>query len=302
MSALNIPAAESESTVNAWRVLVAMGNHGLAASESGGKVREIRFRRRIGRPLPGDRVLLDAEGGVSKVLPRNNLFGRGVRGRFQPLAANLDRLLIVIAPRPAPSPVLLDRYVAAAHIQGIAPTVVINKSDLPIPDAPPFDSLHALDCPVLRTVALDDGPMDELESCLAHGVHLLVGQSGVGKSSLANRLLPDLDLQTETLSRSTGKGRHTTTQARLFRTQGGWLADSPGVWEYGLWQMPRETLARGFPEFGHLAACRFRDCAHDGEPGCAVQTAVEEGGLDSSRLDAWHRLLKEQQRLGTGSP
>jgi ribosome biogenesis GTPase len=131
------------------------------------------------------------------------------------------------------------------------------------------------------------------------GTHLLAGQSGVGKTSLANALVPNRSGQTEALSRSTGKGRHTTTGARLLRMpSGGWLVDTPGVWEYGLWRMTREELGRGFPEFARLAGpCRFRDCSHRDEPGCAVRDAVARELIPASRLEAWHALLDEQQRL-----
>ncbi|MDT8438696.1 MAG: ribosome small subunit-dependent GTPase A [Wenzhouxiangellaceae bacterium] len=294
---------------DSWRVLLAMGNHGLAAQERHGgegapePLREIRFRRRIGRPLPGDRVVLDEAGTVTEILPRHNVFGRGVRGLFQPMAANLDTLLVVIAPEPAPSPVLVDRYLAAARIAAIEPVLVINKCDLPLPSTAPFNALDSLNCPIHRTMALSDDRLDGLARRIDRGLHLLAGQSGVGKSTLANRLLPDLDQQTETLSRATGKGRHTTTHARLFRTPGGgWLADTPGVWEYGLWRMPETELVRAFPEFSGLPGCRFRDCRHAGEPGCAVEAATASGDLAPGRLDAWRKLLAEQHRLAEGRP
>lgn len=294
-----IPAPES-GRHGAWRIVLALGNHGLAAVEHGTDPPiEVRFRRAIGRPLPGDRVELDDQHAVSRILPRTSTFGRGGRhGEFQAVAANLDTLLIVIAPQPAPSVDLLHRYVAAARIAGIQPLIIVNKCDLPIPEAPPFNALDDLSLPVLRVRTEPQADLDGLPFRLATGLHLLAGQSGVGKTSISNVLLPDLELQTEKLSRATGKGRHTTTSARLFRLPGGgWLGDTPGVWEYGLWRMPPTELARGFPEFHALPGCRFRDCRHEHEPGCAVRDAVEDGRVPASRHRAWLSLLREQDRL-----
>jgi ribosome biogenesis GTPase len=289
------------------RVITAMGNHGLAVRDFDGACGasepfEVRFRRNVGRPLPGDRVKLDGHGAVTAIVPRDSVFGRGVRGRFRPVAANLDRLLVVIAPEPAPSRALLHRYVAAARIQRVAVAVVINKSDLDVPAAVPFSDLDDLGVTVYRTRATTPPSLDGLADAMRTGVHLLAGQSGVGKTSLANALVPDRAGQTEALSRATGKGRHTTTGARLLRIPaGGWLVDTPGVWEYELWRMPPEELARGFPEFARLdRPCRFRDCRHADEPGCAVRSAVEHGELPESRLTAWRALLAEQRRLATG--
>jgi len=284
------------------RVVTALGNHGLAVTDDDvdpAEPFEIRFRRRVGRPLPGDRVELDDDSAVTRILPRDRVFGRGVRGRFHALAANLDRLLIVIAPEPAPSQALLYRYLTAARIQRIQPSIIVNKCDLAIPDQPPFSALAQLEIPIFRTHATPPCALDGLRESMSGGIHLLAGQSGVGKTSLANALIPDLAAQTRILSRTTGKGRHTTTSARLFRLPGGgWLVDTPGVWEYELWRMTPDELAQGFPECARIAAdCRFRNCLHRGEPGCAVLSAVESGQLPAFLLDAWRALLDEQQRL-----
>ncbi|MCA1780286.1 MAG: ribosome small subunit-dependent GTPase A [Xanthomonadaceae bacterium] len=291
--------------MDSWRILTALGNHGLAVPEpSPSDVPiEIRFRRSIGRPLPGDRVMLDRESGVTGILPRDSLFGRGTaNGRFQPMAANLTHLLIVIAPEPAPSVDLVHRYIAAACMQNIKPVVIVNKADLGVPDRPPFTHLHDLEIDVLHTCCTPPMDLDGLKTMLHGGVHLLAGQSGVGKSSLTNALLPDLALQTNRLSRSTGKGRHTTTGARLYHLpDNGWLIDTPGVWEYGLWRMTTTELEQGFPEFRPFRGqCRFRDCSHCHEPACAIRDAVGTGKLPDCRYQAWLNLLAEQRRLGLG--
>ncbi len=284
-------------------VIEAHSNRGVATTDSG-ELTAFHFPRRLGRPLPGDRIHLDQFGTLTAIEDRTNEFGRGDnRGRFKPLAANLDRALIVIAAEPAPSPDLLHRYVAAALIRGIRPVIVINKSDLPVPHRPPFNELASfsdLGIPVIPCRCQPKPELGELADIVASGVSLLAGQSGVGKTSLLNALVPDLARQTGELSRVTGKGTHTTTSATLHRLPtGAWLVDTPGVWEYGLWTMESAELERGFPEFAALdASCRFRNCRHLTEPGCAIRSASEDGQIPPARYQAWVRLLREQERLG----
>lgn len=284
------------------RVLTALGNHGLGVPEEAPRSEpiELHFRRRTGRPLAGDLVELDGDGAVARILPRTAVFGRGTtRGTFQPIAANLDTLLIVIAPEPAPSEDLLHRYLTAAWMQDVEPVVVINKADHAVPDVPPFTDLDELEVEVFRTRAVPPLDLGGLDARLSTGIHLLAGQSGVGKSSLANALMPDLSIQTSRLSHSTGKGRHTTTAAQLHAlASGGWLVDTPGVWEYGLWTLPTVELERGFPEFRPIEPCRFRNCTHEHEPGCAVRKAAEDGRVPDCRYRAWLRMLIEQRRIG----
>ncbi len=148
---------------------------------------------------------------------------------------------------------------------------------------------------VLKTSCKGDPGVAVLEPVLENRTSILVGQSGVGKSSLVRALLPDLDIQTGELSRVTGKGTHTTTTTILYALPGGGrLMDSPGVWEYGLWKLQDRELAAGFPEFApHADRCRFNDCLHLGEPDCAVRMAVESGHIRQWRHDAYTRLLDQ---------
>ena len=284
-------------------VVEAYANRGVALRDDR-RLAPFHFPRKLVRPLPGDQIELSSDDRLLAIAPRRNEFGRGdPRGRFRPVAANLDQAVIVIAAEPAPSVDLLHRYLAAALIAGIRPLVVINKTDLKLPDRPPFNELAAVEALGIATISTRCKPVilvEALEAQLAGKTSLLAGQSGVGKTSLLNALVPDLDAQTGALSAVTGKGRHTTTSATLHpRPDGGAVIDSPGVWEYGLWCMPTEQLIQGFPDLqAHADGCRFRNCSHDHEPGCAVRAAAESGQIHPGRYQAWSRLLLEQKRLG----
>jgi ribosome biogenesis GTPase len=284
-------------------VLEAWANRAVAEDDDG-RIVAFHLPRRMARPLPGQTVELDERDELTDVRPARTRFGRGdPRGRFKPIAVDLDQALIVIAPKPAPSPDLIHRYLAACHLCDVAPIIVINKSDLPLPDQAPFDQLKELEAlayPIIRTRCRPDADIDDLAVVLTGKTTLIAGQSGVGKTSLVNELVPDLQAQTGALSTVTGKGTHTTTSARLHHLPDrGWLIDTPGVWEYGLWSMSPAELVRGFPEFlAYRDRCRFRDCSHRQEPGCAVRAAAEAGELPQCRYEAWLRLLSDQARLG----
>lgn len=284
------------------RVLTTHSNHGIVSDPSG-QLKTFHFKRDLPRPLPGDLIDIDAADRVSRVHPRQTEFGRGDhKGQFKATAANIERLLIVIAPQPKPSPDLLTRYLVMAELQGLKATIVLNKADLEIPACPPFSDLDALDAigySVVHTSTKQPTTLDRLTSFIAGSISVLAGQSGVGKSSILNALIPDLGILTGALSKATGKGKHTTTTTQLFpMPQGGYLVDSPGVWEYGLWAVDVDVLAHAFVDFRpFLGHCHFRNCTHNHEPGCAIVEAVAQGKVAAFRLEAWRRLLREQQRL-----
>jgi len=287
-------------------VLVSYGGQGMVELDDGERL-DCKYRRSVGRPYCGDRVEIqraDSQSAVvTRILPRDNVFVRAdARQRKQPIAANLDQALIIIAARPAPSRDLVERYLVAIHSLGIRPVIVLNKAELLQPseydnDTPlgRLEDYRKLGYEVLHTSCKTTPGIDSLKSVFEHQTSILVGQSGVGKSSLINMLLPDLELQTGALSRTTGKGIHTTTTTIMYSMpDGGRLIDSPGVWEYGLWKMDAEELVNGFVEFQpFLGQCKFNDCRHNQEPECAVHEAAESGALLPWRYQAYLRLLSQ---------
>lgn len=289
-------------------VLVSYGSHGVVAPVGEAPV-PCLFRRRVGRPFCGDRVCIaPTEDGwvVEEITPRRNAFKRAdARGRAQIIAANLDRVIITLAVEPLPSRDLLDRYLVAVHCLGLEPVIVLNKAELLPPGEAlpgPLDRLphyEALGYSVLKTSCKGEPGVAALEPAVRDATSILVGQSGVGKSSLIGRLVPDREIQTGALSRVTGKGTHTTTTTILYDLPGGGhLVDSPGVWEYGLWEVEPAAIAAGFREFQPwLGACRFNDCRHDSEPGCAIKQAVADGEIAAWRHENYRRLLSQNDTL-----
>lgn len=289
-------------------VLVSYGGQGVVLLP-GGERKRCKFRRKVGRPYCGDHVLVgyadDESLVVESILPRRNHFVRAdERQRQHTIAANLDQVLIVVATRPLPSRDLMERYLLAVHSLGIEPIIVFNKVDLELADDETaagatvlahMPDYEALGYTVIRTSCKTEPGITDLQAVLKNNTSILVGQSGVGKSSLINQLLPDLHIQTGELSTSTGKGTHTTTSTKLYQfTGGGFLIDSPGVWEYGIWKLDREELAAGFVEFAPwLGQCRFNNCAHATEPECAIKQAVADGNIRDWRYQSYIRLLKQ---------
>ncbi len=252
----------------------------------------------------GDRVIFSVgdqdTGVVISQEDRHSVFSRpSPRGELKPVAANIDLVLVVLAPRPLPFLNLLDRYlVAAANLQ-LTPVILVNKSDLldGTPD-PVIDTVRAL-YPQLgyavQTVSARRGSgLHELMTTLAGKTAAIVGQSGVGKSSLVNALSPGLQAEVGNLSEASDKGTHTTTAARLFHLDGFDLIDSPGIREFHLWHISPQQLLDGFVEFHpYLGLCKFRDCGHRSEPGCALLAAVERGELSAARLQSYFRILAD---------
>jgi ribosome biogenesis GTPase / thiamine phosphate phosphatase len=274
----------------------------LGIEDEQGRIVQCQTRQHIGHPVCGDRVVWQATGETTGVVtalqPRHSVLSRpDYSGRDKPLAANLTQLVIVLAPEPDPSGYLLDQYLVTAELIQVKPLIAINKIDLLTgADADAFFARFAhyplIGYPLVQVSAKREHGLDALIDRLKGETSILVGQSGVGKSSLINALLPDLELETGRLSKATGLGRHTTSTATLYRLpQGGELIDSPGVRSFRLVDLTREEMEQGFPEFrAHIGQCRFHNCTHDHEPDCAILAAVETGEINPERLANFQRL------------
>lgn len=283
-------------------VITSTGNHCVVRTREG-ELHRCQLRGRRGtRPVCGDWVSWQAleQGGVIEAIQtRRNVLERGdFRGHPHALAANIDRLLLVIAPSPSPDPLLMDRYAVLAHALELPLSIWVNKIDTSQRSA----ALTQTTAPytrfgvkTLHGSALTGAGIDSLEALTANETVILAGQSGVGKSSLTQRLIPHLELRVGEISTISGQGRHTTSTTTWFaRPQGGALIDSPGVRTLRLDHLSAKAVLQGFPEIAAAAPqCRFRDCQHRQEPDCAVKHAIATGDITSQRLENWRLLSAE---------
>jgi len=256
----------------------------------------------------GDRVslerLADGSGAIGSVEPRRSRFSRrqpGPRGSWREdvMVANPDLVVAVFAcDRPPPNPRLIDRFLVVAEFNEVTATLVANKVEIVSREAAEavFEPYRRIGYEVIYTSAKAEIGLDQLRERLAGRLSIVTGPSGVGKSTLLNEIQPGLHLATGEVSEALSKGRHTTTNAELHPLDGGgYVADTPGIRELGLWQIPPDELAWCFPEFrDHLGGCAFSDCTHLHEPRCTLRRAVEEGQVTEARHDSYRRMLTEQ--------
>jgi ribosome biogenesis GTPase len=253
-----------------------------------------RFRSENISPLVGDRVVFqqhgDDKGTVTEILPRKNVFSR-------PSVANIDALVIVAsAAMPVTEPFLIDRMTAAAELVGAEPIICLNKCDLADADEL-YEIYSRAGFRVFRVSAETGAGTDALHGALRGLTSALTGNSGVGKSSILNAL--GLDLETGEVSEKLGRGRHTTRHVSLYDVDGALVTDTPGFSSFDAERAERRTAAElspAFREFApYLGECRFRDCTHTAEPGCAVIRAVQNGEISESRHHSYTRLYAEAE-------
>lgn len=276
--------------------------------DDGGNAVSALVRGRKLRPLTGDRVRYgfepDGTAVIRGILPRQSLLERiDNRGRGEGVAANVSLIAVVLAPHPTPDWQLVDRYLVAAALMNVAGAVIRNKRD--VADAAVDDRARAyaaIGYAFAATSAKTRLGLDELTRVLDGRRAVLVGQSGVGKSSLINALLAENAQAVGSLSRRKAIGRHTTTAAMLYRLPGGGeLIDSPGVRRYAPRIETPADLAHGFLELRRVEGqCRFNDCSHRREPGCAVLAAVEAGSISIERYRSYTALYETLANLGGG--
>ena len=263
-----------------------------------GQIMRCYQRNHLPPLVAGDRVRWQPEADTGVVVAmedRKNVFGRpDEAGTVKPVAANLDHVLVVVGTTPEPFSNLVDRYLVALENLSLDPAIVFNKADIAIPGQCDgfLNTYQAIGYPVFAVSATNGSGLDQLREFLHGSTATLVGQSGVGKSSLVNALGMGAIATVGGLSQGRVKGTHTTTAARLFHLPHFDLIDSPGIREFVLHQVTPQQLVNGYRELRSLASqCKFRNCAHLSEPGCAVRRASELGEVDGQRMQNFYQIL-----------
>ncbi len=280
----------------AGQVIAAYGRHYLV--ETGDGRRYACFPRgKKSAVACGDRVMFaqtaEAQGVIEAVDPRSTLFSRSAAHRQKLIAANVSQLAIVVAAEPSFSEELINRCLVAAEVQDMHALILLNKCDLKDAAAAALARLEPYAQAGYRIIELSalEGA-EPLRALFANQATLLVGQSGMGKSTIVNALFPDAHVATREISAFLASGRHTTTQARLYRLDAdSTLIDCPGLQEFGLHHLSRQDIESGFIEFrSFLGQCRFQNCRHLSEPGCALTKAAADAAIHPRRLDMFRRI------------
>ena len=276
-------------------VITRYGQRQLVESNNG-DLFQATGRQNIGLSVAGDRVLFQKvegdEGVVTAVYPRKTELKRQDRL----IAANIDQLWLVVAIEPHYQFELIDRYLIMAENSNLPINIIVNKIELSIDDnqlSNDFSHYIDLGYDVHFLSVKNKTNLEKLKQSLVDRSHIFLGQSGVGKSSLINSLIPDLDLRVNEISTKSKLGKHTTTNTTIYHIpSGGDLIDSPGIREFQLDDLTEKQIVNGFREFTSLIGkCRFRNCQHINEPNCAIKKAVESGNINSSRYESYLNIL-----------
>ncbi|HGJ5875901.1 MAG TPA: small ribosomal subunit biogenesis GTPase RsgA [Arsenophonus sp.] len=287
-----------------------------------GDIQRCNIRRTIDSLVTGDRVIwrpalhqqsnIKVNGVIEAVYERTSVLTRpDYYDGLKPITANINQAIIVSAILPQLSLNIIDRYLVACETLNIAPIIILNKIDLLNKQnskeiSKVIELYHSIGYVVLGVSSHTNEGMDALINILIGKISIFVGQSGVGKSSLINNLLPNNEekILVNQLSDNSGLGQHTTTTARLYHfAQGGDLIDSPGIREFGLWHLTKEQITKGFVEFRqYLGYCKFRDCKHLDDPGCTLQQVVTTGKIAKSRFENYHRILTSMEQIKLRGP
>ena len=279
------------------RVITRYGQRQLVESIDK-KLYQCTGRRNIGLSVAGDEVLFqktdDNEGVVTAIQPRINELKR----QNKLIAANIDQLWLVVALEPHYEFELIDRYLIMAENVNLPINIIVNKIELAknLEQASRDFSIYKnIDYQVHFLSVKQENNLDSLKSCLRDKTHIFLGQSGVGKSSLINTLIPDLDLRVDEISTKTKLGRHTTTNTTIYHIpSGGDLIDSPGIREFQINELSSKQILNGYREFkSYLGKCRFRNCQHVNEPDCAIRGALDSEVIHPARYQSYINLISE---------